>query len=541
MRSWKGALVSVLLGAMAAGWVPAVGEEGVPGFLPRGPLRPEGRWLRDPLGRVVILHGVNGVWKIPPYHPPESQQGFTRADARLLRELGFNVFRLGWIWKGLEPAKDRVDRAYLDALERWAKLLEEEGIFVLLDSHQDMYNERFKGEGFPDWATYDDGIPLLVDAGFPGNYLTPAVSRAFDNLWMNREGIWGEYASAWKEVASRFASHRMVLGYDLLNEPWPGTQWPTCAQPAGCPAFDRLFLQPFQDTVTAAIREVDRVHIAFYEPHVLFNFGVGSWLSAPPSGAAPVGLSFHDYCLSGDLGAITGVREAGEAGKAACPGMDSLVFQNAASTARSLGGPPLLTEFGAGDDLAEVERYVELADSSLTGWIYWQYKNWSDPTGAPGPEGLFREDSDLASLKQEKAAVLSRVYPMAVAGTPISYRFDPAGKEFRLEYSPEAAARGPTVVFVPVARHYPGGYRVEAEGARVTSPPCSTYLTLENLPGSARVAVRVFPGACRGGWAGQMAGGRAVLPATGSGPFAPVAVLGVAASVLAGFGKRRWG
>ena len=36
---------------------------------PRPPLGHAGRWITDADGRVVILHGVNMVYKVPPYAP----------------------------------------------------------------------------------------------------------------------------------------------------------------------------------------------------------------------------------------------------------------------------------------------------------------------------------------------------------------------------------------------------------------------------------------------------------------------------------------
>ena len=75
----------------------------------------------------------------------------------------------------------------------------------------------------------DDGLPNQPDLGFPGNYLAmPAVQHAFEHFWSDSPGPGGvglqeRYTAAWAHVASRFASNAHVLGYDLFNEPWPGS------------------------------------------------------------------------------------------------------------------------------------------------------------------------------------------------------------------------------------------------------------------------------------------------------------------------------
>src|SRR4029079_10345734 len=135
------------------------------------------------------------------------------------------------------------------------------GVFSLLDFHQDLYNERFQGEGWPNWAVQDDGLPN-PENGFPGNYLTnPALNRAFDHFWANDPGPGGvglqdRYAAAWGHVAARFRENPYVLGYDLLQEPWPGSNWQQCATPTGSPAFDAV-MSGFVRRMLTAIRAVD--------------------------------------------------------------------------------------------------------------------------------------------------------------------------------------------------------------------------------------------------------------------------------------------
>jgi endoglycosylceramidase len=234
------------------------------------PLGHHGRWITDAKGRVVVLHGFNMVYKRPPYHPIHA--GFGEDDARFLARHGFNTIRLGVIYKGVEPELGSYDDAYLAKIAKTQRLLARHGIYSMLDFHQDLYNERFEGEGWPDWAVIDDGLPAEPKNGFPANYLTmPALNRAFDHFWANDlapdgTGLVDRYALAWKHVANRFKTMPGSLGYDLMNEPWPGSTYPSCVSTEGCPAFDQGPLSEFTLKTIKAIREADKRNLAWYEP-----------------------------------------------------------------------------------------------------------------------------------------------------------------------------------------------------------------------------------------------------------------------------------
>jgi len=175
------------------------------------------------MGRVVTLHGVNMVHKHPPYEPLAI--GFGEQDAQLIESWGFNTVRIGWIWKALEPEPGSYDDAYLERIAELVQLLAGHDQHVLVDFHQDMYNERFSGEGFPDWAVQDGGLPHKPDLGFPRNYFfMPGLWRAYDNFWANRPGPGGvglqdRFAAAWRHVVERLAPESAVF-YDIFNEPF---------------------------------------------------------------------------------------------------------------------------------------------------------------------------------------------------------------------------------------------------------------------------------------------------------------------------------
>ena len=301
-------------------------------------------------------------------------------------------------------------------------ILHKHGIAALLDFHQDLYNERYQGEGAPDWAVQDDGVPAQPQAGFPGNYFgMAALWRAFDHFWANDPGPGGvglqdRYAAAWKHVARYFRTTDGVLGIDIFNEPFPGSQWSTCLNPVGCPAFDAQ-LTAFSQKVIDAVRSVDKLTPVFYEPQLFFNDGVPTYVA--PHGSR-LGFSFHDYCgTSAIADSYTGCQQT----------LDTMTFDNAEKQAAAHGVPPLLTEFGATTDQATLKGVTDLAMRYRTGWQYWAYCGCNDPTTTgPGDKQALVFDPAKpptgANVDHAKLAALVVPHPLLVAGTPTSYGYD---------------------------------------------------------------------------------------------------------------------
>jgi endoglycosylceramidase len=467
---------------------------------PKTPLGHAGRWITDSAGRVTILHGLNMVYKRPPYAPDAI--GFGDDDAAFLASEGYNTVRVGLIYKAVEPSPGVYDDAYLARIEGTVNALGRHGIVSLLDFHQDLYNERFQGEGWPDWAVQDDGLPNQPQNGFPANYLTmPALQHAFDHFWANDPGPGGvglqdRYAAAWRHVAERFGSNPYVLGYDLLNEPWPGSTWQQCAQPAGCPEFDGRMSQ-FVARVLGAIRTADRESLVWYEPNVLFNNGADTQLA--DFGDSNTGMSFHDYCLVANEGGTSGYSDA-------CRTSDDLVMSNADKRAAGTGDALLLTEWGATDDRDALLGPLALADQHMMSWQEWHYCGCDDPTttGSGDKQAIVLDPAKPPSgsnLKTSTLDVITRPYPQVVSGTPQSWSFDPAAKKFSFAYSTARAAAasssfGPgavTEVALP-RRVYPKGYAANVRGGAIVSKPGARVLRVAACRGAKRVTVDVVGG-----------------------------------------------
>lgn len=430
-------------------------------------LRREGRWLVDPQGRVVIVHGLNLVYKHRPYAPPATAAGFRARDARWLARHGFNGARVGTLWAGLTPdAPGKADPAYVARVQRVLDLLADRHIWTQLDMHQDQWHETYGGEGVPDWAVHRpapyDALPP-VTAPFPTGYWTPEVSTVFDNFWAGRDGLLDAWAEAWQVAAQAWRDQPYLMGYDLLNEPWMGLEWTLCLT-TGCPDSYRAELQPAMEKGLAAVREVDPDNIVWWEPQ---QFAGGQALDTffePVAGEDQLGFSWHSYCPDVFLESqgIPGSNVEN------CWDFARGRQVHALEQSRTMRAVPLMSEWGATDNVRAIEIDAAVADEHLMGWTHWAYKRWNDPTTADTAQGLFRDDADPSSVKRAKVRMLVRTYAQATAGTPLAMRFDPADGSFRYRYRPDPAITAPTRIFVSPL-HYPDGYRVRVDGGRVVS------------------------------------------------------------------------
>ncbi|MEZ0578601.1 cellulase family glycosylhydrolase [Nocardioides sp. MH1] len=436
---------------------------------PAPQLRRKGRWLVDQYGRVVIVHGFNLVWKRAPYAPPATAAGFTNADARWLKRYGFNGVRLGTLWAGITPERDGVgDETYRARWQRVMDLLAAQGIYMQLDAHQDMWHETYGGEGVPDWAMIRPApFNLLppVNLPFPMGYWTPEVSTVFDQFWANEHGLLDGWVDAWKVAVRWWQGQPYLMGYDLINEPWMGLEWPFCLK-AGCKASYTKELQPALEKATTAIRGIDRQNIVWWEPQQLAGGQKVPTYLEPMAGERRLGLSWHNYCQDVFLESqgIPGGNVEN------CWAFSRDREDHALEQAAHINAVPMMSEWGATDNLRAVEIDADVADEHLMSWLHWAYKRWDDPTTADDAQGMFTDDADLGSVKAEKLRRLVRTYAQAVAGTPTKMSFDIDTGDFLLRYKPDLRITQPTEVFVSPL-HYPDGYRVVVDGGTAVRRP----------------------------------------------------------------------
>ncbi len=549
-RTWStiATLLVALLTAAAAvvGVLMAPGKSGLrkaeaplPNARPESFSAPSGPYIRDGQGRVVFFHGVNAVYKRPPfelYPDPGRPWDFSRRDAAEMARLGFNVVRLGIIWEGLEPGNvgpnnpavcspgppqdphqfnQAVADAYLARVRRTVDLLGQYHIRTILDMHEDIYSSFFGGEGAPPWAVCTDGQVFVRPKGrWSRAYGTPALETAVRHFWANdvAGNLQGEYARTWANVARYFRHDPWVLGYDPINEPFTTTlrpglpDAPSISTALECfytgsahPGLDAPFGEPLScppsdpdEGLIPVLRRISPEKLVFDEPDIYSGrVGVNS---IGPMHLSGLVFNFHVYC--GARSPKTG--DPTDLATCVSEEVRNIEHRNLErpdnfTLAQPAGPAWFMSEFGASGDEALIAWLTAVADQYQLGWTYWSWKYYGDPTGS-SDEALVRSSGELAPT----IASLSRAYPQAVAGVPRSIRFDPVTGRFELTYLPMADRRARTVIEVPHGVHYPHGYRASVAGGRVVSPHGSDQLVVANERHARTVTVTVVPALTRG-------------------------------------------
>lgn len=438
----------------------------------------------DNYGRQVILNGINVVSK-------DKDEGYIFEGGpefySNLKKWGFNSIRFIIIWDGLEPEPGVYDEDYLKEIDKRIKWAGENGLFVILDMHQDLFSVKY-ADGAPEWATLDEGKEHITGDVWSDAYMmSPAVQTAFDNFWANKPapdgvGVQDHYAQLWKHVAKRYANNATVIGFDLMNEPFPGSQalkvMPAILNTYGkllyertgkqqteeqlvetwsnvekrtealklldnkkdfakvidalyplAKSFETEKLQPFYEKVTQSIREVDSVKTVFLEHSYYGNMGVKSSIRRPIlSNGEPdplVAYAPHGYDL------VTDTENAADASAERVAFIYNRIKENGAR----LEMPIWLGEWGAyyahGKKIVgTAQQAIGEIEKNLFGNAYWSY------------------DPNMENQAYFQKAII-RPYPSFTNGELLNYNYHFSENIFTAEWKEDQSIQASTIIFIP--------------------------------------------------------------------------------------------
>jgi len=448
-----------------------------------GPVTVDGQTFVDGYGREVIFNGINLVNKNTKEHhlgPILDEQVY-----RDMKTLGFNVVRLGIFWDELEPEPGVFNEKYLDGLEDAVKKAGNHGVFVILDMHQDLFSDLY-GEGAPSWATMSENDEHVKGAVWSDAYLiSPAVQKAWDHFWNNSlasdsAGLQDHYAWTWKKVAERFKNNDVVVGYDLMNEPFVGSEaqmylpvlfkafsevikreegedlpvseiaqmWQNVDTRMDVlkriasrerykqvvqavytinSKFEKGLLQTFYQKVADSIRKVDQQKILFLNHSYFCNMGVPTALEPlkKKDGSVDKEVAYapHAYDL---------LVEPKKIDKSNLDRL-SFIYETIAASGKRMNMPVIISEWGAfGKELQQMEKLIkkqfEIFEQYHFGNIYW--------------------DFNAQIKKRSFYSVLSHLYPVCISGKLNSYHQDGAGL-FTCSWVESEALNNSTYIFIP--------------------------------------------------------------------------------------------
>ncbi|MBU9762536.1 glycoside hydrolase family 5 protein [Mycobacterium sp. TNTM28] len=457
-----------------------------------------GTWFTNSDGQVVLMHGVNVVYKVPPYDP--SAMGFSDDDAQFLADNGFNVVRLGINWAAVEPEPGVIDTDYLAGINQTVQTLSDHGIYTFIDMHQDLYSTELHGEGAPAWATQTGGLPnpdlgALLGQFVVNYYLSPAQNHAWDAFWANSDapdgvGLQNHYAQSWQAVAGYFGDNPNVIGYNIINEPWVGSGW--LATILNGAFFGTQQLTPMYNQTIAAIRSVDPNTPVFVSPASPAVDEISAILFGQPVALGEISdpntvLEYHGY------GNVAGINLSFLVGPILAGRADSY------STEHEM--PAIMGEFGATSDPDALADETRAADAKQISWANWAYTGVGEITSSASPtDQSLVYDPSLPpvgdNVNSSNLKVLSKPYPQVVSGTPQGWTVSEDGtfnftySTARVDGSGDFAAGSQTIISTPTVQ-YPNGYQVTVTGGHVVSAPNDPRLVIASDPGATVVTVTV--------------------------------------------------
>jgi hypothetical protein len=453
-----------------------------------------------------------------------------KKELDLLKFLGFNIVRLLISWKAIEPRPNpdpnvllREGRIYLSCVKEIVDELYARQIYVILDFHQDIAQEAFGGDGFPDWAVaIDENHPRRANASLKDKrwlikYVTDkSVKQTLRSFWRNDltnmelglnnfpvrthlENTIGLTAQFFRSL-NNGRGHPAVIAVEPFNEP----------HPVGMPKeqFEEKMLMEYYTNVNAQLVQHDPDLLIFVEPRVDWTVPSGDSSKNLP-GPSPFTarnsfnmsmmkhlmvegridsatlhthlpqdmhsishfgtngvLSFHYYDMMAVASSFMKIPESMYTYRRQWP----IVFRQLVQSATERGLIPFLTEFGAFQEGEQVREYLNLmfeqVEANMLNSTYWNYDLYHSKEGK---DNWNLEDYSLLGPDRSprNIDVVARPYPMKSSAEPMLLYFDIESK-FATIVLKGKVAEAPSIIYIPRGIHYPSGFSIWGTGSRVS-------------------------------------------------------------------------
>jgi uncharacterized membrane protein HdeD (DUF308 family) len=517
----------------------AAEEQGGPGQIRKGFWKSRS-WFRDEHARYVLFRGVNFASrsKLPPYLPiaPLGATELSQVDLKkeiesvrpeldLMKKLGFNIVRLLISWKAIEPRPNPnleellpEGRQYLTQMKEIIDELYARNIYVFLDFHQDIANEAYGGDGFPDWALAIDEEHEKPKAAQPDKkwqikyMINKSLKQTFVSFWQNdltnlEEGLKnypvrthlektiGQTAQFFKSM-NNGAGHPAVLGIEPFNDPHPST--------LPKKDFEAKFLVEFYRNVNSELGKSDKDLFLFIEPRVDWTVFSADGSMPVTYGASPLAvkesfnldfikkvmvdkkigymklvtylpddqslnssfgnngvLSFHYYDAIAVASSFVKIPESLYTYRRQFPD----IFAQLREAATTRGLVPFLTEFGAFQEAEEVREYLNIQFNQIEAFLLnatlWNYDLYSTEDGKDNWN--FENYSLLGPNREPRNIdVVARPYPLRSSAEPSLLFFDVDSKYASIILKGSVITDEPTVIYVPYNIHYSPEFTVWA-------------------------------------------------------------------------------
>jgi Cellulase (glycosyl hydrolase family 5) len=492
-----------------------------------------GSWFRDEEKRYVLFRGVNfgSRSKLPPYLPiaPLDVHDISKLDLKkeiesvksgldLLKKLGFNIIRLLISWKAIEPRPNSnleellpEGKKYLEYMKVIIDELYARNLYVILDFHQDIANEVYGGDGFPDWAIAIDEehekpkAPTKPDKKWQFKYMiNKSLKETLKSFWENDltnidEGLKnypvrthlektiGQTVKFFKSLNGGLG-HPAIVAVEPFNEPHPST--------IPKKDFEVKFLVDYYRNVNSEIEKFDKSLFIFIEPRVDWIMPTDTGGMPAKYGASPLEvkstfgmdfiknvmvdkklvtkkletylpsdlhsisrfgnngvLSFHYYDTMAVASSFVKIPESLYTYKVEFP----MLFSQLSQAATERGLIPFITEFGAFQEAEQIREYLDLQydqiEALLLNATIWNYDLYNTEDGK---DNWNYENYSLLGpdRKPRNVDAVARPYPMRSSAEPTRIFFDIDSKYAAIVLKGKVVTEEPTVIYIPFDIHY---------------------------------------------------------------------------------------